>query len=215
MNSSTPYNAGNLALERCPHCSIAKPLLSAVHKFQTTNSANRGTRLWRVYVCSTCGGAILGAGSPTAAHPTNPVIVEIYPKPEQSLEGLPAKASSLLNQAIESEHAPSGAIMLCASSVDAMLKEKEYKQGSLYSRIEKAAGDGLITKEMSLWAHDVRLDANDERHADEQASLPNESDAKKCIEFTKALGMFLYVLPGMVERGREQAAAGQVPAVPS
>jgi hypothetical protein len=90
-----------------------------------------------------------------------------------------------------------------------MLKQKGYKQGSLYARIEKAANDGLITKEMSLWAHDVRLDANDERHADEQASLPNEADAKKCIEFTKALGMFLYVLPGMVERGRKEAATDQ------
>jgi hypothetical protein len=150
----------------------------------------------------------LGAGYPTG-QTTNPLIAEIYPKPEQRLEGLPEKASSLLNQAIESVHAPSGAIMLCASSVDAMLKHKGYKDGSLYTRIEKAATAGLITKEMSLWAHDVRLDANDERHADEQASMPNEVDAKKCIEFTNALGMFLYVLPGMVERGRREAATDQ------
>ena len=139
-------------------------------------------------MCSRCGGAILGAGYTDGTH--NPDIVQIYPKPEQALEGLPEKASCLLSQAIESVHAPSGAIMLCGSSVDAMLKQKGYKQGSLYARIEKAANDGLITKEMSLWAHDVRLDANDERHADDQVSLPNEPDAKKCIEFTKALGMF-------------------------
>jgi Domain of unknown function (DUF4145) len=214
MNAPTQFNAATLALDRCPHSSIENPLLSALHNFQTTNSAHREKRLWKVYVCSKCGGALLGAGYPKG-QTTNPPIVEIYRKPEQRLEGLPEKASSLLNQAIGSVHAPSGAIMLCASSVDAMLKHKGYKDGSLYSRIENAATVGLITKEMSLWTHDVRLGANDERHADEQASLPNEADAKKCIEFTNALGMFLYVLPGMVERGRKQAAAGQATSVTS
>ena len=95
--------------------------------------------------------------------------------------------------------------MLCASSVDAMLKAKELKKGSLYSRIEKAAEQSLITKEMSLWAHEVRLDANDERHADEEAQLPTLEDAKRSVQFTKALGMFLFVLPSMVEEGRAEA----------
>jgi len=95
--------------------------------------------------------------------------------------------------------------MLCASSVDAMLKAKGFKEGSLFARIEKASVQGLITKEMALWAHDVRLDANDERHADEAALLPSQKNAERCIEFTKALGLFLFVLPGMVQRGREQA----------
>ena len=93
--------------------------------------------------------------------------------------------------------------MLCASSVDAMLKEKNYKDGSLYQRIDKAAENHLITSEMAKWAHEVRLDANDQRHADESAELPEEADAQKCIEFTKALGEFLFVLPGRVERGRK------------
>jgi Domain of unknown function (DUF4145) len=147
----------------------------------------------------------LGAGSARQSG-NNPDITEIYPKPEKIEEGLPEKASVFLQQAIESLHAPSGAIMLCASSVDAMLKGKDYKLGSLDARIKQAAKDGLITAEMALWAHDVRLDANDERHADDSASLPTESDARKCIEFTKAFGMFLYVLPKLVERGRKAAA---------
>ena len=130
----------------------------------------------------------------------------IYPQPPRVEQGLPDKAAAFLQQAIECIHAPSGAIMLCGSSVDAMLKDKGYKKGSLYSRIEKAAEDGLMTQEMGMWAHDIRLDANDERHADDGAALPSETDAAKCIEFTKALGMFLYVLPKMVEAGRKAAA---------
>ena len=51
-----------------------------------------------------------------------------------------------------------------------MLKKKEYKKGSLYSRIDKAAEDHLITEEMAKWAHEVRLDSNEPRHdADLQA----------------------------------------------
>ncbi len=135
----------------------------------------------------------------------NRYIQEIYPQPKVLDAGMPEKAHAFLEQAIECLHSPSGAIMLCASSVDAMLKTKDLKKGSLYSRIEKAAEQGLITKEMSLWAHEVRLDANDERHADNEAQLPTLKDAERCVEFTKALGMFLFVLPNMVEQGREDA----------
>ncbi len=94
--------------------------------------------------------------------------------------------------------------MLAASSIDAMLKEKGYKDGSLYDRIKQAAKDHLITEEMAVWAHDVRLDANDQRHADDQASLPDEEDASKCIEFAQALAEFLFALPARVERGRKK-----------
>jgi hypothetical protein len=53
--------------------------------------------------------------------------------------------------------------MLCASAVDAMLKAKSYKDGTLYGRINQAAKDHLITPEMAKWAHDVRIEANDPR----------------------------------------------------
>jgi len=92
--------------------------------------------------------------------------------------------------------------MLTASCVDAMLKDKGYKTGSLKARIDEAADAHLITPEMAAWAHEIRLDANDERHADEGAALPNSADAEKAIEFAKALAQFLYVLPDRVARGR-------------
>ena len=94
--------------------------------------------------------------------------------------------------------------MLTASSVDAMLKDKGYKDGSLNNRIDQAAVDHLVTDEMAAWAHEIRLDANDQRHADEGAALPNEADAKRVIEFANALAQFLYVLPARVARGRKK-----------
>ena len=108
---------------------------------------------------------------------------------------------TFLQQAMESLHAPAGAVMLAGSAVDSMLKLKGYTEGSLYARIEKAATDHLITKEMAAWAHEVRLDANDQRHADESASLPTDKDAKRVIDFTSAFAEFLFVLPSRVQRG--------------
>ena len=54
---------------------------------------------------------------------------------------------------------------------------------------------------MANWAHEVRLDANDQRHADDAAELPNENDAKKVIDFAIAIAEYLFVLPAKVERG--------------
>ena len=87
-----------------------------------------------------------------------------------------------------------------------MLKAKGQSEGSLYSRIEKAVADHLITPEMAEWAHEVRLDANDQRHADEEASEPTETSAKRVIKFAEALGMFLFGLPRLVELGRASTA---------
>ena len=85
-----------------------------------------------------------------------------------------------------------------------MLRAKGYRDGSLDARIEKAANDHLITSEMSKWAHDVRLDANDPRHADEQLALPSSDDAVRVIDFASALAELLFVLPGRINRGIQQ-----------
>lgn len=157
---------------------------------------------WKVYVCRFCGGLITAAakGSDTA-------ITEMYPKHEDIDDAVPAFAREYLKQAIESMHAPAGAIMLCASSVDAMLKAKELRSGSLYERIEQAARDHLITEEMAKWAHEVRLDANAQRHSDDDFPIIDQAAAKRCIEFVKALAEFLFVLPSRVQRGLENASS--------
>jgi hypothetical protein len=137
-------------------------------------------------------------------------VTEMYPADEQISEDIPPRARQYLQQAIDSLNSPAGAIMLCASAVDAMLKAKNYKTGNLKPRIRQAAADHAITPGMEEWAHDIRLDANEQRHADEnraagapeeeEAPLPNEADAKQSIAFTKALAEFMFVLPAKVKR---------------
>jgi hypothetical protein len=188
-----------LTLERCPYCNTAKPTLTIQWQGQFHDHAGKNTRFWGIYCCSTCGSLVLACSPKDGNMP----ITNIWPAPQEVAETVPSRARVFLTQAIASQHAPAGAVMLTASAVDAMLKEKGYKDGSLYSRIDKAAEDHIITKEMAAWAHEIRLDANDQRHSDENAGLPTTADAEKVIEFASALAQFMFILPARVDRGRK------------
>ena len=201
MDERDLYLETQLKLDRCPHCSIAKPLLNTVWETETTDSEGQNKRLWRIYKCTTCGNLVAAFGSGSGG-----IVHGLYPSRQRVDASIPERPRTYLSQALESLHAPSGCIMLTANAVDAMLKNKVYTKGTLNNRIDEAATAHLITSEMAAWAHDIRLDANDERHADEAQPLPTEADARKCLDFALALAEFLFVLPARVERGRKDAA---------
>ncbi|MCP6695128.1 DUF4145 domain-containing protein [Pseudomonas donghuensis] len=189
-----------IKLDRCPHCNVAQPNLTLRNHWDTTNANQTVSRWWAFYVCASCGGVIttvawLHRGDALEIH-------GMWPAAQSVDDAIPGRAKDYLEQAITSIQAPAGAVILAASSVDAMLKEKGLKEGTLYKRIDAAAEQHLITAEMAAWAHEVRLGANDQRHADDEAPLPSQQDAQKAIEFVQALAQFLFVLPSRVERGR-------------
>ncbi len=188
----------NLRLERCPHCGTASPNLHRKHHLQTQDHAGQNQRIWAIYVCGTCGSVV----SACASNHGQPV-QDFHPKFESIDLEIPDRPRSYLKQASESMHAPAGAVMLAASAVDSMLKTKGYTQGTLYTRIDKAAEDHVITSDMAAWAHAVRLDANDQRHADEASELPAIQDAQRVLSFAGTLAQILFVLPSRVSRGLE------------
>jgi len=194
-------HGSKLPLDRCPHCSVALP---TIHRLwgpqETTNFRGGNKKFWAIHQCASCGGVVLACSPGASSNERD--IDNIWPQLNTVHDAIPQKAREYLSQAIASQHAPAGAVMLTASSIDSMLKDKGYTEGNLYSRIDSAAQKHLITQEMAAWAHEIRLDANDQRHADEEAPLPSEADAEKAIEFARALAQFLYVLPARVQRGR-------------
>ncbi len=191
-----PTLSENLILGRCPHCSVANPNLRRVHYLDTNNHVGNHPRKWSIYQCGTCGGVV------TAWAPDhNKEVQGHYPSSRQVSEDIPERPRTYFQQAHESMHAPAGAVMLAASAVDAVLKLKGYVEGSLYGRIEKAVADHAITADMAQWAHAVRLDANDQRHADQAATLPTQDDAQRVIDFAIALAEILFVIPSRVQRG--------------
>lgn len=184
-------------LERCPHCGVHSPDLVSIHRVDRKDNTTHRVKCWNVYACSRCGALVCVYAFDQANQPP----VDHFPKAAQVDDGIPGNARELLKQAIDALPAPAASVMASASSVDWMLKEKGYPDGSLYQRIDKAKDDGVITADMAQWAHDVRLDANDQRHADPSASLPSTADAQRCIDFVQALGQLLFVLPARVKRG--------------
>jgi hypothetical protein len=128
-------------------------------------------------------------------------VTECYPEVKGVSEEIPEAARRFLKQAIETQFSPDASIMTCASAVDAMLQAKGLVDGTLNERINRAAGDHLITPEMAQWAHQIRLDANDRRHANASTKPPTGDDARRCVDFAVALGDFLFVLPSRVTRG--------------
>jgi len=191
----------HLRLERCPFCNVDKPNLDKIWETKTTNSEGAGNTLWRFYKCARCGGVVTAWGKEAGGYTDG-----IIPAAKYVSKDVPKKARTFLLQALQSIHAPAGAIMLAASSVDAMLKEKGYVDGNLYPRIEQAAKDHLITEGMAKWAHQVRLDSNVQRHADHDADLPTEEEAQKTVKFAQAFAEFLFVLPAMVKQGLEETS---------
>ncbi len=105
------------------------------------------------------------------------IVLGTLPELSELSDVIPATARRYLYQAQESLHSPDGAVMLAANAVDAMLKAKGYQDGrSLYSRIKAAADDHLITADMALWAHQVRLEANNPRHSDEENRMQRRTE---------------------------------------
>ena len=197
-----------LEMDSCPHCGKPHPTLEQARgEFLTTkNHKGLKDRWWGIYFCKSCGGVVTASAPripPSSNQPHGHPIGEIYPSTPTISDAIPDKARKLLRQAQNSLHAPAGAIMLSASAVDAMLKEKGYTKDSLYKRIDQAAADHLITDAMAKWAHEIRLDANEQRHADVSATLPTEKDAKLTFDFAVAFAEYLFVLPAKVSRGIE------------
>ena len=133
-------------------------------------------------------------------------VVDLWPQAKAAHEDIPEPARAFLQQAYETLHAPDAAAVMAGSAVDAMLKELGYNDGtSLYSRIDKALGDGQLTKGMADWAHSVRLGSNRPRHADADRPHVSSDEAKQSVDFAEALGTFIFVLTARIERGIKAA----------
>ena len=201
-----------LPLHRCPHCQIAKPLLSFC---ELNYEAANDIRMWAAYVCSHCKNVVTArghletvSGRPGQGNKTA-IADEVFPDAKAVEQELPETARKYLEQAHRSlGDAPDAAAMVAASSVDAMLKGKGYNEPklSLHDRINQAVAAHLLTKEMGEWAHKVRLDSNNPRHADNDNPHVSPEQAKVVVEFAEALGHFLYVLPSRVAKGIGDAA---------
>lgn len=202
-------------VDRCPQCGIATPLLQKKWWHESVFEVApqlQGRQQWGAYECTSCKRLTLAEGrifvAPNRgsnADIRTDDVMRCYPEPEQVSEDVPPVVKKFLEQALQSLHVPDGAVMLANSAVDAMLKNKGLKDGSVYMRIDQAVKDNILTQDMAEWAHKVRLDSNKPRHADEEMPHATESEARQSVEFAQALAYFLFELTARIARGKEQA----------
>lgn len=200
-------------LGRCPHCSIANPYLARhwvdVIKIRDTNEA----RVYACFKCSSCDRMVMAEGWRSPLSGGDGFLNErhafgaefVYPRQQMVDDDLPDDARRYLKQAMDTLSSPDASVVMSASSVDAMLKTKGYVEGNLYSRIDKAVKDHILTDDMGKWAHKIRLEANSVRHADQTTPPPSLEDATQVLEFAKALGDLLFVFTARVAQGIKQA----------
>ena len=187
-----PTLDSQLQLSRCPHCNVDRPNLQEQHRVETTDYNQVNRRVWKFYACARCGGIV------TAAAPAQTQEVsQMFPETKKVDESIPGKAKKYLEQALDSLHAPAGAIMLASGAIDVMLTGK--KEGILQDRIRQSVQDGKIPEEMAKWGQQIRLNPNDPSSG--KKGLPEPDDARKTIDFALALAEFLYVMPARVKRG--------------
>lgn len=190
-------------LPSCPHCGRSDPTLSKIAALNTVSVREKRNIHWLIYACNSCGGIVAGRGINDGAEAE-----DYFPKSPTVSPDVPDPAANFLSQALTTKHAPAGCMMLCASAIDAMLKVHGIAEGSLHARIDQAAEEHLITDGMAQWAHKVRLDANDQRHADMGVSPPSLVDAERSLKFALALAEFLFVLPAQVREGTKEPTPG-------
>ena len=195
-------------IERCPHCGVASPEMTLIFqsKLFIRPEGAYGHR-WAMYQCNSCYLVILAQSDVGNAQTIT--VKSLYPTFYTPDAELPERVRTYIKQAADSLHAPDGAAMLAGAAVDAMLKEKGYIGGSVYSRTDQAVQDGVLTKEMAEWAHDVRLGSNRPRHADENDPHVSLEEATQSVEFAKMLGHFLFVLPAKVSQKAKAAKISQ------
>lgn len=197
-------------ISNCPHCGVANPTLQNL--WTSDKEIPRGdggeTFKWAVFTCTTCSFLVVASAKLRSYKGGNSwMIQEVYPEPKQAHEDIPQIARAFLQQAFDTLHAPDAAGVMAGSAVDAMLKERGYIEGSLYSRIDQALNDHVLTQGMADWAHSVRLGSNRPRHADADRPHLTPEEAEQSVEFAEALGDFLFVLTAQITRGIEAGAS--------
>jgi hypothetical protein len=190
-----------MELKRCPHCGIENPNMVNTAGFK--GNARTSDRSWGTYACSSCDGIVLACTRQLFDQ-----IAAFYHQQPQDLAvdaSFPPRAKAFFEQAVSSLNAPAGAVMLAASSVSAMLKEVGYSEGSLFSRLEQAADDKVISEDMVQWASWVGLDKEEDDDEGDEA-LPTTEDAHRLLEFAKIMGEWLFAFPERIKLGIKHAS---------
>jgi Domain of unknown function (DUF4145) len=195
----------------CPHCRVKNNGFT-VHGTSANSQKERG--IWHTtFLCNSCFNPVVvttsGDGITNPAQQPGDIsktfkVLAIYPKPEKIdiPEHLPVEISEAFSdgcQIMNIGEIKSGnsAIQTFRRCLELALKDKspEIDAWKLEKRIDAMSKQGLITKDIADWAHDLRLDGNEASH---EGGISRE-DAAQVMELTRMVLLYIFTIPEQIK----------------
>ena len=187
----------------CPRCGTKSVAFEVKSVVQRDSGGVRRNDTFAT--CAYCGRGVLFMYT-VFPGPVSPV-VEVAPasssKPPKHLS---ERVADLFRQGADNlPQNPDAAGMSFRKTLDIALKEKfPALKGKLVERIEQAAAQGQLTRDLADWAHQIRVDGNEATHEEEPFS---KDDAQRLHDFTHLALIYLFSLPGMLEKAKASTEA--------
>ncbi|GAA4253452.1 DUF4145 domain-containing protein [Azospirillum formosense] len=193
----------------CPHCRTSKSGFNPKHHVNFRGDASKPLTF---YTCGSCGKPLVVLYKATGHNwdpkicPGDPrnhdfIINETWPKqidlvaPKFTPENIAKFYLQGLDNLERQHFDAAGAMFRKTLDCATKLINPELKS-DLNKRIKLLSENGLITKDMGEWAHQIRLGGNEAVHEDEPFS---GKDAEDLEAFTKLFLMYAFTLPGMMK----------------
>lgn len=203
--------------ETCPHCLKENAVLSSIKE------ANLAVGFFSVvFQCQSCFRLLIaeiatGSFSSPEIQAKNTIYpIEAYSAERMSVQrtypqkiafeapvSTPERAAKFFIEAKEdfSRGRYETSAMNCRKVIDIATKALHVgNEDKLIRRISALRATGLITQEMSDWAHIIRIDTNDAIHTDEEFS---KEDVDQLLKFTEVFLTYSFTLPAMVAAKRK------------
>jgi len=128
-------------------------------------------------------------------------VAEVFPRntlqrPDRDL--LPAQINAAFDELQHVLAAPRHAVIACRRILEQATDERlEKPKKTLADRIDQLRDEGLITRDVAQWSHDLRRFLNEAVHEERP---PTAEEAREVQDFTRLLIDLLYVYPARIKR---------------
>ncbi|TWP21832.1 DUF4145 domain-containing protein [TM7 phylum sp. oral taxon 352] len=139
-------------------------------------------------------------------------LVRKYPNslPKSINESIPQEIKTDFEEALlcYSVNAYRGAAALARRTVQLICLDKRAdKNKKLYQQIDELFKNGVITKDIQEWAHEVRFLGNDAAHPSKDTV--SKDDAKDILDLLESLCEVLYVAPAKAAERKKKRTQGK------
>jgi len=179
--------------QTCPHC--------GVHSTITLRAAN-GAHY--IYCCDHCEKLfLLIAGKDS--------FIDQYPKRTPKLDAaIPLDVASDYIEVIKcfDVSAFKASVVMCRRALQTSVIEKGASNGRLIDQIDELCRNGIITEDIKIWSHEIRLTGNLGAHPDGLEDVSPE-DAEDLIKFVEEYLNYVYIMPAKVAAKRAKKKTQQ------